>query len=189
MKAYCINLPERPERWEQFQKQKFPFPVERFLAIRDIPGWKGCAKSHLKLMGEIKEFPCAIFEDDCLMLDSWERVEEVMKQLPENWDMLYLGATLNEQLERYSENLFKLKNAFTTHCIIYRDSRVIDFMLKSDIDRKIDVFITKEVHTRFNCFVTYPMIATQRAGISDIGEKSKYVTYNEIELRFKKYTT
>ena len=188
MKAYCINLPERPERWDEFRKQKIPFEVQRFDAIRDNPGWKGCTKSHLKVFQEITEYPCIVFEDDCLMLHDWAMVEQCMIQLPADWDMLYLGATLNEKLEPYSKNLYRIKNAWTTHAIIYNSNKVPEFILsnKSNI-KKIDVFITENVLPIFQCFITYPLIATQRPGISDVLRKSTFTDYKIITDNYEKY--
>jgi len=187
MKAYCINLKDREDRWNDFKLQSFPFEVERFEAIKDSPGWVGCAKSFLKLYESLTEFPCAIFEDDCMMLRDWDEVDRIIKQLPEDWDMLNLGATLNEPLVRYSENLFVLKNAYCLHGVIYNSRKVLDFILDNkDEIRKIDVFITQKVHTTFKCFVTYPMIATQRPGHSDI--VNKFTTYKELNDSYKKFT-
>ena len=187
MKAYCINLPDRPERWERFLINKFPFNVQKVNAIKKSPGWQGCRDSFFMLFKNITEFPCVIFEDDCQMLSDWNEVERIMQQLPRNWDMLHLGATLNEQLEKYSDNLYKIKNAYTLHAVIYNNRKVFDYVLENRNDiRKIDVFITQKVHEKFNCFVTYPMLATQRPGHSDI--VNKYTDYKELNDSYRRFT-
>lgn len=185
MKAYCMNLDERQGRWDEFQTQKLPFAVERFAAIKMSPGWAGCRASYLELMKKVDGLT-VIFEDDCLFLQDWSVVENAMKQLPETWDCLYLGATLNKPIERYSDNLFFLKAGWTTHAIIYHDRRIPDYVLKNaDKVRKIDVFLANVVQEKFNCFITYPLVATQRPGYSDI--INGVTDYAIIKQRYAKY--
>ena len=185
MKAYCINLASRPERWEQFKEQKLPFEVERFDAIKDTPGWKGCTRSYIEVMKKITGMTI-VMEDDCLFLKDWDYIENIMQQLPDNWDCLYLGATLNETLKRHSGNLYRLKKGWTTHAIIYRDTRIPHFIIKNEIIiRKIDVFLADYVQESFNCFITYPLTATQRPGYSDIINREQ--DYAVIDDRYKKY--
>jgi hypothetical protein len=185
MKAYCINLKERPERWAEFQTQNLPFEVERFDAIKNAIGWVGCRDSYFEVMKKVDGLTL-VLEDDCLFLEPWEKVEEIMKQLPETWDCLYFGATLNVPLERYSDNLFYLKKGWTTHAILYRDRRIPDYILRNSYRiRKIDVFLADFVQEAFNCFITYPLVATQRAGYSDI--INHHTDYAVIKERYQKY--
>ena len=185
MKTYCINLKERPERWVEFQTQKLPFEVERFEAIKASPGWLGCTKSYLEVMKKVEGLTL-VLEDDCLFLENWDLVNKILLQLPVTWDCLYFGATLNEPLERFSDNLFILKKGWTTHAILYRDRRIPDFILdNASRVRKIDVFLADEVQSRFNCFITYPLVATQRPGYSDI--INNHTDYEVIKERYDKY--
>ena len=105
MQGYVINLDSRPDRYEAFQKNDFPFVVKRFPGIVASCGEDGCTQSHMYLLNRMKDFPTVIFEDDCTMLESWDVVTEAMSQLPRNWDLLYLGATLRRPLIKYSKNL------------------------------------------------------------------------------------
>ena len=67
-----------------------------------------------------------------------------------NWDMLYLGATLNEKLERFSPHLFRLKKAWTTHAMIFNNQNgVIDYILNNNGGgRKIDVFYAEQIQEK-----------------------------------------
>ena len=149
MKAYVINLDERPDRMVEFNKNIFPFTAERVSAIKTEIGADGCAQTHLKLLGEQTEFPFIILEDDCKMIEPWSLVEKAIKQLPSDWDALWLGATLDAPLERYSENLFKLRKAYCTHAIIYNSPRIVDYILNNfytSSGRKIiDVFYYRDI--------------------------------------------
>lgn len=172
MKAYVVNLDERTDRMEEFNKNEFPFDVERFSAIKTVSGGEGCTLSHFKLLKEQREFPFVVFEDDCKMLKPWSFVEDAMKQLPEDWDALWLGATLDAPLERYSENLFRLKKAYCTHAIIYNSRELIDYTLANyptaKCKRTIDVFYYLYVQEKFNCFITYPVTTKQFGGLSNV---------------------
>jgi GR25 family glycosyltransferase involved in LPS biosynthesis len=190
MKAVVINLSSSKNKLALFRNNNFPFEVERFDAIVDTPRDSGCAKSHLAVLSGIAEFPTAVFEDDCLMLKPWEFVENAILQLPDGWDALWLGATLHSPLDRYSENLFRIKNAHALHAVIYNSKRMVDYVLNYYNPAKvkyIDGFYAYTVQHLFNCFITYPIAATQMAGVSDISEF--YVDYNqEIMDRYERYT-
>jgi GR25 family glycosyltransferase involved in LPS biosynthesis len=172
MKGTVINLKSRPERMVEFQKNNFPFKVERFNAIKTDPGWLGCADSHLTIMQKQKEFPFAIFEDDCILLDSWDKVEKAILQLPSDWDALWLGTSQIQTLERYSENLCRIKGQYCHHGVIYNSRAMIDFYLNNYIKKMpIDDYTSSVVSHQFNCFIINPMIAIQSVTYSDIEGK------------------
>ena len=189
MKKYCINLDLRPDKWATVLShfQDHEIEVERVSGIKEQIGYDGCRKTHLKLLSEASDSIFMVLEDDVLFYDGWEAyLDMAMSQLPEDWDMLYLGATLNKPIERYSKNLYTLKAGYTTHAIIYKNGRVIDYILEANGGgRKIDVFYADEVQEKFNCFITYPMLATQRGGFSDIINRN--VTYEVVQERYNKY--
>ena len=154
-------------------------------AIKDNPGWRGCTRSYLEVMKKITGLTI-VMEDDCLFLKHWNYIEKMMEQLPEDWDALYLGATLNVPLKKYSTNLFRLKKGWTTHAIIYRDDTIPKYLVKHVAQiRKIDVYLANEIQEKFNVFITYPLTATQRPGYSDIiNRQQDYAVINE---RYKLY--
>ena len=185
MKAICVNLKEREDRWLEFTKQSFPFEVERFEAIKDSIGWYGCRCSYLEVMKKVEGLTL-ILEDDAMLLKDWEFISGIFPQLPDDWDMLYFGATLNEPLKRYSENLYRITEGWTTHAILYNGRKVPDYILShADDIRKIDVFIANRVQPIFNCFITYPMTITQRPSYSDIINRQQ--DYTIIKERYDKY--
>lgn len=174
MKGFVINCKNSTERLRQFYENDFPFPIEGFEAIEgDTPRQRDFMSglSHLAVMGSQIEFPFAVFEDDCVLLQPWSVVEEAMSQLPLEWDALWLGATLQAPLERYSKNLYRLRDAYAIHAVIYNSKKIINFASENFIPEKVktlDFLMAHTVQKAFNCFVTYPMVATQRACISDI---------------------
>jgi len=185
MKAFVINLESRPERMVDFQKNIFPFPVERFNAIRSDPGWVGCANSHLAIMQQQYEFPFVIFEDDCVMVRSWNEVEEAMMQLPPDWDALWLGCSQIQTLERYSQNLCRAKGFYCHHAVIYNSRPMIDYYLNNHPQSglPIDDFSASTVSHHFNCFLIDPLAALQTITFSDIeGKVNDYTPwFNNIQ--------
>lgn len=189
MKGYVINLKERTDRLLRFKENQFPFPIERFDAIKLGSGQDGFTLSTRTLLSQITEFPVLICEDDCILLERWMVVERAIAELPKDADALWLGATLTQPLERYSDYLFRLKRAYTTHAIIYYSKRMVDYILGLDVPSgvNLDILYFQEVQNKFNCFITNPICATQSDGFSDVsGQEMKFHDY--IIESYNKYT-
>jgi GR25 family glycosyltransferase involved in LPS biosynthesis len=175
---------------ETFKMNCFPFPVNRFSALTSSCGEDGCTNSHLSILKKQKEFPFAVFEDDCLLIQPWKIVEKAISQLPNDCDALWLGANLRQPLERYSNNLFRLKKAWCLHGVIYFTQRIVDYILENHNTPSginIDTFYCKDVQYNFNCFIVSPMVTVQCADFSDIAKKK---TNNYVELidNYRRYT-
>ena len=193
MKTFCINLDHRPERWEHVkaEAEKMNLDAERISAVydKDKKGWEGCRDSHLQVMkmGRVYGIFC-VLEDDAEFLPGADYVlSEAIPQLPAHWDMLYLGASPKEPQERYSDNLFKLKNAYVTHGIIYNARKLgaLEYILEhvSDIE-KIDRYFAEVIQPKFNVFTVDPIACTQHPFKSDICQHSDVST---IVRNHKKY--
>ena len=171
MQGYYINLDNREDRKELFLSQDLPMQFERISGIKTSPGWVGCRESHISVASCVKDVTL-IAEDDCLFLQPWHKLETAMRQLPNDWDLLYLGATLTKPLEKYSKNLYRLRGGYSNTAIIYRNDKVAKFILEHrDEIVRYDIFMVTQVQPRFNCFITNPMMACQRPGYSDILHK------------------
>jgi hypothetical protein len=189
--VYCINLDSRKDKWKLSveEARKIGVNLIRYPAIWKNIGHDGCRATHLALLEEAKgEGVVMVTEDDFRIIvdNPIEIVQKAYSQLPDDWDMFYLGATLNVPLEQYSDNLFRLKRAWATHAFFYNNQNgVMDYILENHNTDKFSVFLHDDVQEKFNCFITYPMVATQRAGRSDILRKR--VSYKVIEERYAKY--
>jgi len=173
-KTYCINLSERALRWQQvsaeFQRVGIN-DVERFEAIKRAPGFEGCRESHLDVLEKCRGLNrFTIFEDDVQFIrNPMSILQLAQEQLPDDWDMLYLGANLMKPIMRYSDNLYRIRHAYCTHAIVFNNPKLTDFILAHrEGMRKIDVFYETVVQEQFKCFITYPMVATQADSYSDI---------------------
>ena len=194
MKTFCINLDHRPERWEHVkgEAEKMLLDAERISAVydKDKKGWEGCRDSHLQVlrMGRVYGIFC-VLEDDAEFLPGANFVlSEAIPQLPKDWDMLYLGASPKEPQERYSDNLFRLKNAHVTHGILYNARKLgaLEYILEHQKDiKKIDDYFAKVIQPKFNVFVVDPIACTQSSKFdSDVAHKSDVST---IVRNHKKY--
>lgn len=191
MEAYFINLDRRPDRLASFKMNRFPEDVKmmRFRGIERPKGEDGCTESHLQVLRDHFTFPFAVFEDDAVLIQPWKIVEQAMDQLPRNWDALWLGANIRRPMQYYSKNLMRFSHAYGLHAVIYNSQRIVDYILNKHYTKpgqNLDIFVAHEVQKNFNCFITYPMVATQLSDRSDI---SGVITRNGQELidNYKKY--
>jgi len=110
VRAVCINLDRRPDRWEQFCRA-CPIPgVQRFAAIdgrkvRPPEWWRqgggawGCMLSHVRILEHALTDDLdrvggvlLMLEDDALFPpDFAERAQRFIQALPSDWDQIYLG--------------------------------------------------------------------------------------------------
>lgn len=193
MVKYCINLDRRTDKYE-YAKAEFDrvgLDVKFFSAYDKKPGWKGCRDSHLAVLEMCKNVDAfMVFEDDPKFLWGTDMITLASMELPhEEWDMLSLGCSPQEPLERYSEHLFRLnKTAWCLHAyIITNKNGLIDFVLENRAQiGKIDKWFSENVYTniRFNCFVAYPLICTQVQFQSDTCKRSDVST---IEKQYAKF--
>jgi len=89
-------------------------------------GQIGCSLSHVKLYEKITNSDwdrVLILEDDCVFLPEINNIEEYMKQLPNDWGMLYLGYLSNYSANsNFNRNIAKItredfQTLCGTHCI------------------------------------------------------------------------
>lgn len=186
---YCINLDRRPDKWTYVRTEfeRVGIDVTRFTGIDIKPGWAGCRECHLKLLEENRtKLMLSIFEDDVKFLQPWSIIEKTIEQLPPDWDVFYLGASPQQPQERYSENLFRLKNAICMHSyIINNNNGCIDYILEHRQEiRKIDDFFAKIIQKKFNCFIIFPLAVTQIQFQSDTCQRSDVSTILKNYLKF-----
>jgi hypothetical protein len=184
MNSYLINRASRQDRLAdmriEFDKQGIN-PI-LFKAIEG--GWRGCRDSHLAILGKCKDWRAiAIYEDDVTFLHDREATMRILSNakddLPQDWDCLYLGASPRVPQTRYSENLYLLNNALTTHAIIWqnRPGGALEYILNHrDEIKKWDVFLAEVIQPMFNCFVVYPILVSQKQGHSDTCKRSDVST-------------
>jgi len=198
-KIVCINLDKRQDRWDKVidECSKHSIKIERFSAIDGDflssrsylkQGELGCALSHLKIIEKAKNENLKnilILEDDVEFdADVNKKFFDYIVNLPE-WDFLYLGAnhalnnkcmSASESPVKVSENIYKLKEAYSMHCYAVQCSffdKVLNF--QNNLHAPIDVLYS-QLHKQSRSYVIYPSLAWQAEGFSDI--QKKYVDYD-----------
>ena len=192
MSIYIINRADRPQRLahmrEQLRVQKLN--GRRVEAVIDKPGWKGCAKSHLQVIEEHKDdLFWLVLEDDVKFLgDVQGTLKVALKELPEDWDILYLGCNPRKHQKQYSEHLFKIDGAVCNHAVLYhpREGGLVEYLLahKDEVE-KIDRYFMEVLQPKFNCYCVYPLLATQDSKFKS--DTCKRADYDQIFTNYLKY--
>lgn len=170
--------------------------VERFQSLPDIGPHQSFSKSEREILCQfwLEEKKTLLHvEDDCIFRDL-DHLESALRELPEDWDILYLGANLvcwnngEPQPERYSEHLFRVKAAWTTHAIAYNRKCVHEILTKQPMfsECMFDQYLSNRLH-EFNAYCVAPMVAYQRPRWSSIWQRADDYTpiFEASELRLK----
>ena len=190
--TYCINLLSRMDKWEECLKEfdKHGLCVEWYKGVDgkildyDGPikkGHIGCVLSHKDIIENAREAgleSVLIFEDDVAFDDDLnDKFNEWIKEVPEDWDMLYFGGNHNvREVKRCDEHLMRVTKTQTTHayavkCTVY--DMVIDKL--ESLGAEVDVMYT-DLQKLCNAYCFTPRLAWQRPCISDI--QGVYVDYS-----------
>ena len=178
--AVVMNLDSRPERWEAVQKEIPKIGITDFQRFSALPGGNaGFSASHLACVaGHGLRF---VFEDDVYFEDfALDVFNAAISQLPDDFDMFYLGANVKTPAERYSENLFWVTGGVhTTHAILFSDHARQYIVNNYDPEGHniIDEWYYRKGLQAMRCFVCHPMIAFQTGGYSDL--RLQYFDYRE----------
>jgi len=217
-KIYCINLDKRTDRWNEVQAQfkKHGIEVERFSAENgNTMGWKkdkytlkpgafngvaGCIASHIKLYKIAKENNyknILIIEDDCDFIDDLnEKFSKLIKEVPEDWDLLYLGGVHESRYgtqfkpERLTDNVLIGKRIITTTCYAIKNT-IYDLAINTVMEdfpyfyTAIDGYLGAVIQPKCKTYAFHPPFAWQRASYSDVQnghrDYANMMRYNNIK--------
>ena len=169
MKAVCLNLTKRTDRWELAQKEfeKQGLTVERFPAIEHENPFYSFNLSQKIILDSITE-NTVVFEDDVVFLNT--NFNEVLETAPDDWDLLYFGGNVTDNLKHHKDNWWRCKSTFTTHAIAYtpKAARYISERFYPETSTIYDAFLFDEIQPVLNCYICKPFICVQRNGYSDL---------------------
>ena len=189
MIAKVINLDSRRDKWRACEMELGPhFELERVSAIRNDWGWLGLWQTFKQIFAQA-DGDILIFEDDATYRGWVTNLENAIKDLPEGWEMLMLGANIKDQrLDRINKTLARTYGAWTTHAIYYSHSLCKE-MASLDLTVPIDEYFRTVVHPRGNSYVVYPFLSYQRPSDSDIegGYKDYTNLFVESENRVRDF--
>jgi len=188
----CINLDRREDRWEETKKELSSAHLlnytYRFSAIEHENPVVGCALSHFTVLNETLSLDkhAMIFEDDVKFINNFTDMYLYLEELDSlNWDMLYFGANITQHIRLVSDKFVEVFHAQSTHAYCV-NKRFIPTILEQKhlIGKHLDLIYAEDVIPRGNCYITRPMLATQRPSYSDIEKRP--VNYDWMEDRFRK---
>ena len=188
-KTVLINLNRRPDRLAEVTKQcdNFGVKFERIEAVDDR--FIGCNKSHYKAITHKHKGNLLVLEDDVeFTTDARAIFDKAITQLPDNFDVLYLGANLRAPLKRYSDNLHKLKDCWCTQAVLY-SQKACDYIAANfnpETDQIFDEWMRIKGLNELNSFLVTPMIAFQSQSYSDLqlSDKSYTALMKESEAKY-----
>ena len=187
----CINLTTRKDRrsYMNAQCKNKNIPITYFTAKPNEDPKRGCLESHLKVIEksveDSKSNHLFVLEDDAKII----RPLLPFPKPPADWDMLYLGGTVNTNMGAYDENWTRV-STWTCHAYILNltnKSLVEDILKARDSDKEIDEYLIKNIHYKYKCYMITPMRIIQRDGFSNI-EKGK-VDYSFMEDTLRGFLT
>jgi len=175
-KIICINMARRTDRMEQAQRQadQHGFTFERFEG-HDMAhlGNHGCTASHrgvLELICHHKWPRTLILEDDFQIIwdNMTERFFDMLPEVPEDWDMLYLGAGYAEKpIARVSPHVIHAGHLKTTSSYAVTLAQARKMAPWIGAGTPID-----ELYRQFNIndktYIFQPRLMIQAEGFSDI---------------------
>ena len=158
--------------------------AQKFDALPDIGPHQSFNRSTRQILIQFFESDSEsllFLEDDCLFKDI-VHLDKAMSELPADWDIVYLGANIqDENPVRISEHVFRIRSAWTTHCIGYR-RKAIPYILENQpgfSEQMYDNWLSGQL-PNLNAYVINPMIAWQRPRMSKIwGTMSDYSEHFE----------
>ena len=118
-----------------------------------------------------------VMDDDAVLADNFfEVLDKAFNDLPKDWHMLYLGAnhgvpepvSMPSEEDRVGDHLYKLKGSMGSHAIII-NKRVFPTLLNFLANPYAPLDLYLSVYQKFfPCYITYPGLAHQLGGHSDI---------------------
>lgn len=196
----CINLDRRPERWQRMQRA---FAKQELRDVRRVsavdghatplppdwihtPGAYGCLRSHLQVVREARAAGASsvlIFEDDAVFDPQFkEKFAAFIRELPADWDMLFLGALHKDEPTRISEHIARITKANSTFAYAIRNTVFDAFIeLNSKAEHVLDMN-SYHLQERFNCYCFMPNLVWVESEYSDVQNRLEHHWYLEQSL-------
>ncbi|MFC1708286.1 glycosyltransferase family 25 protein, partial [Planctomycetota bacterium] len=187
--AYCVNLDSRPERWQRVESMVADqLKIQRLSATclteyqaarvswihhiynngeRDCilsASEKGCIVSHTRAWRELvaSQEECALILEDDATLDSSfaTELQEVLSQVPQDWDLIYLGSSNWSGSERVNARVVRFTGSWANGLFGYlirrtSASRLLAVVESEGVYGPIDNFVSGQKH-RFDIYIIDP---------------------------------
>lgn len=178
-KVFLINLDSRTDRLKiadcHLKEQGIEY--ERFPAIKNENGIKGLILTMRELFKECLSRGynnVLVLEDDAQMLfPAVPFLNEIIPQLPNDYDCFHLGLNLLTNPQRVSSNILLINTSYATHAVAYSKAGmeyIMPYLMRDEI-QPYDILLMHHVQPNKKCYATFPMLCTQRPNYSDIEKK------------------
>lgn len=149
-------------------------------------GAYGCLLSHVAVVSEARDSGAAnilILEDD-VILDSefQEKFARFIKEVPDDWDMLYLGALHKDEPVKISEHVARITKANSTFAYALNRSVFDEFIALNAWAEDVLDMNSYLLQQRFNCYCFMPNLAWVDAEYSDVQNRLERHWYLEKSL-------
>lgn len=180
-RVVVIGLREREDRWKRCVEiftQHGVSPVIHYETEKDYNDLhRHYMKDFKQMLRTVKGANVVFFEDDFELVDGWQEVlDRAYRDLPQWWDMLYLGCNLTVDVKKETDNLVRVMGGWLMHATIL-SPRFVDFILKEYDHNRIWIIDEwyRQMAPMRKFYMTYPMISYQRKDYSDfIGGYADY---------------
>lgn len=184
-----IGLKARKDRWERCREilQGRVERVTHYTTVQNFQdSYKGYMSDWLKMLKMFQGEPLMFFEDDFEFTDEFDEVfPKAVAELPDSYDMLYLGANLQAPVKKYSSHLVRVNGAWLMHATLL-SPKFIDYILQvypgSNIKIADEWYRRIAPHREF--YMTMPIISYQRKDYSDF--VGRYVYYDIFSNKYYK---
>ena len=184
-----IGLKARRDRWARC-KEVLQGRVERVTHYTTVQNfqdsYKGYMTDWMKMLKMFQGQPLMFFEDDFEFTDDFDEVfPKAVAELPQSYDMLYLGANLQAPVTRYSDHLVRVNGAWLMHATLL-SAKFIDYILKAYPISNIRIADEwyRRIAPQREFYMTVPMISYQRKDYSDF--VGRYVFYDIFSNKYYK---
>ena len=183
----CISMTTRRDRQVHMKLQckSKNIPFSFFIVKPHKDPKRGCLESHLNLIE--REYKKKI-NDHLFILEDDAKIIRSLNPFPEppaDWDILYLGGTVSNNLGKYNDDWTRV-STWTCHAYILNlaNTKLIEDILKARNDTKeIDEYLMKNIHYNYKCYMITPMRIIQRDGYSDVEQAQVNYDFMEDTLR------
>lgn len=178
MKAICLNLDHRKDRWRAAQRQfkEAGLTVERFAAVSNPSPHHSFIQSQKAILQSITE-PTIVFEDDVKFMNmgKWDAV---LESVPYDFDIAYLGGNPQKELtNKVNEYWWRALEIWTTHAVIYSVEGAKKILSMFEDDEMYDNWLGRHGLYMLNGYICKPFLCTQRPDHSDIWQHSVDYTH------------
>lgn len=196
-----LNLAHRTDRWEQIVKEfegKCKLIKADCVMVEDESltnvkrRYHGVAYTHIQLIKDAKargDKTLLILEDDCTLADKtswgkWLKIKNWLDNNMDKWEMFNGGIVSPGHIEKIVSidnlNIIKSAGGGGAHFLYINVDKSYQYILDWVIDKQdIDLYYSET----FNYWISYPLLAVQRNGYSDIQEQKLIWDYRVFSTR------